>query len=400
MNLNSKEIKNILFLTPRIPFPLIGGDRIKSYNLLAYLGKNYNTSLVTFYQGKNSPDEYIQELEKLGIKVYMVPLNPLKAAFKSSYFTKLISPLEIKFYTQPEFAKTVNRLIKNENFDLAFSFFMRTAEYLKDAKLKKVLIAEDCRVLYQYRSFKESSNLIQKIVRLYEYLTLKKYEPEIVNKFDITTLVTNNDIEAIKKSNPNAQYRLLTNGTIINESNLHNFDKRSGMVFCGKLDVWANIMNVRRITDEIFPLIKEKVPNAVFNIVGANPIKEIQKLASDDIRIFPNVPDTRVYMQNASLFLHPHNGGTGIQNKLLEAMSCGCPVVTTPIGNQGIDGTHLKNIMIGSSSIELANAAIKILTEAEFAKNIGENGRQLMIETHSWDSIFTELEKIIKELEK
>src|SRR5574344_424207 len=216
---------------------------------------------------------------------------------------------------------------------------MRTAKYLKnEVGMKKILMAEDCRMLYQKRSYMESKNLIQKCIRLYEYFRLKKYEPEIMKKYDIVTFVTTNDINEMRKRLNTVDYRLLTNGTDVDFFvPPENFAQRNGILFAGKLDVWANVIMVQKIVKEIMPLIWKKLPEANLNIVGANPHNEILKFASKKVKIIPNVPSMLPYLQNASVFLHPHVGGTGIQNKLLEAMSCGTPVVTTPIGNQGID---------------------------------------------------------------
>ena len=162
--------KNILFLTPRFPYPLIGGDRIKSFYILKYLSRYANVTLITLSHGGAPNKEYVQELEYLGIKVHSITLFPFRAALRSisTFWTKF--PLEILFYLHPGFRNKVNDIIKDHHFDIAFAFFMRTAEYLKDVSIKKVLIAEDCRALYQSRSAKASANIIQKLVRHWEVL--------------------------------------------------------------------------------------------------------------------------------------------------------------------------------------------------------------------------------------
>lgn len=389
--------KNILFLTPRFPFPIIGGDRLKSYNVLKHLAENNSVTLVSFYQGKELPEEYRREVEKIGVKLYVILLNPITAAFKGVVLNDLRNPLEINYYTQPNFDALVQKLLKTEKYDVAFSFFMRTAEYLKnEVGMKKILMAEDCRMLYQKRSYMESKNLIQKCIRLYEYFRLKKYEPEIMKKYDIVTFVTTNDINEMRKRLNTVDYRLLTNGTDVDYFvPPENYAHRNGILFAGKLDVWANVIMVQKIVKEIMPLIWKKLPEANLNIVGANPHNEILKFASKKVQIIPNVPSMLPYLQNASVFLHPHVGGTGIQNKLLEAMSCGTPVVTTPIGNQGIDAKDGVEILLGKSAAELANHTINILENKDLSKLISSNARDLIVRTHSWDVIFNGLDELL-----
>jgi glycosyltransferase involved in cell wall biosynthesis len=389
----------ILFLTPRLPYPVIGGDRLKPYNILSYLAKKHEVTLVSFYQGKEVPQEYIKEMKKLGLDLYVIPLSPVKASLRHLIKSFFKYPLEIGYYTQPEFKNEVNRLISDKKFDLAFAFFMRTAEYLKNHKIKKLLMAEDCRTEYQKRSYQSSKNIVQKITRWWEYKRLLKYEPDIVNCFNVTTLVTGQDIESMRIRNSQAKYRLLTNGTDINKFTMpEDFTNRKNILFSGKLDIWANVLMIRDIVNNILPIIKKEIPDCGLKIVGANPSYEIKSLESVSIKVIPNVPDMVPYLQTARVFLHPHTGGSGIQNKLIEAMSCGCPVVTTNTGIQGIPATHRKDILIGNSTKELAENTIKLLKDDNFAKTISENARKLIVETHSWESVFDALDEIIIEL--
>jgi glycosyltransferase involved in cell wall biosynthesis len=396
---STKRLKTI-FLTPRFPYPLIGGDRIKSYKILSHLSRKHDVTLVTFFQGEYLEPQYLKAIEDLGVRVIVAPLSPLKAVCSALIHNRLLDPLEINYYTQQNFKKIVNKLLKEETFDLGFSFFMRTAEYLKQHNnLKKVLIAEDCRTLYQYRSYKESDNLIQKAVRLFDYKALQKYEPRISNHFDFTTLVTTNDISAMRQANPKAEFRLLTNGADMFEFTppIDN-SQRKGLFFCGKMDTWANVMMAKKIAEEILPLVRKEIPDCTLTIAGANPVASVLRLKSEHVKVLSKVPSLTPYYQSAAVFPHPHAGGSGIQNKLLEAMACGCPVVTTKVGNQGIDGAHGKDLMIAENVEEIATHTIRIIKDRKLMDTISHNARDLMIRTHSWDSIFSALDRIIEEL--
>lgn len=390
---------NILFLTPRLPYPLIGGDRIKPYHLLSHLAKKHNVTLVSFYQGKQDWRKFQVELEKLGLEVHIIPLNPIKAGLSCLLRIYQLKPLEILYYLQSEYRKKVKELLRTRKFDIGFSFFMRTAEYLKSVPIPKVLIAEDCRVLYQYRSYKESKNFPQKIVRLYEHLTLKRYEPRTMLHFDRDTFVSSEDIAYMNSILPLDKYRLLTNGTEVDKFIPADFSIRDTILFTGNLGLWANRMMMDRIINSIFPAIKKAVPNATLTFVGARApeyIKELDK--SGFLKLYENVPDFVPYLQRARLFLHPHLGASGIQNKLLEAMSAGCPVVTTPSGNQGIHGIHNEHLMIGVTDEEIIQHSIDLLRNDEKAKKISENARNLIVKKHSWQRVFNDLDQLIDEV--
>jgi len=370
--------------------------------MISHLAKNHNVTLVTFFQGHHLPKDHIHAIESLGVDLHIVPLNPIKAGLSSigSLFNRL--PLEIAYYTQNNFRQVLDELYKHKKFDLSFSFFMRTAEYVKNAKHKKILVSEDCRTLYQQRSYEESNRWLQKIVRLWDYKKLRAYEPNITRQFDIVTLVTKEDIEAMKQLNPDANYRLLTNGVDINKfvppiDNTH----RHGIIFTGKLDLWANILMIETIVKRILPAIREEVPGCVFTIVGAKPTQAVISLAryNKNVRLVTEVPEMYPYLQNAEIFIHPHSSGSGIQNKLLEAMACGCPVVTTTTGNQGIYARDGIEAMIGANIDEIIEKSILILKDKELSRNIAANARELIVNTHSWPMVFDALDGIISELQ-
>jgi sugar transferase (PEP-CTERM/EpsH1 system associated) len=394
------ERLNILFLTARFPYPLIGGDRLKPYMVLKHLAKKHNVHLVSFNQGGMPSEEQIEAVKSLGVKVHPIELDVIKAGIRTLPLTLFAGqPLEIAYYNQPEFANKVSSLMKAIDFDLAFAFFMRTAEYLKDKKIKKILMAEDCRRLYQKRSYLDSTNFIQKLVRWWEVRKLKKYEPAIMEKFDVATFVTTNDIEAMKQFNPNGNYRLLTNGTDIEKFTPPNDNaKRSGILFAGKLDIWANFLMIERIVNKIMPKVWAVYPDKELNIVGANPTKKIKSLTNDKIKLHANVPDMLPYLQQAEIFVHPHSGGSGIQNKLLEAMACGCPVVTTQTGTQGIPAIDGVNIMIGNSDDEIADKIITLINDNELAVTIGKAARSAIVENLSWNVVFNQVDEIIEEV--
>lgn len=386
----------ILFCTPRFPYPLIGGDRIKSYHMLLHLARHHEVHLVTFAKGDQAAPENVQAIERLGVTVHPVPFHPLRAGLKSIETLYTDRPLEIAFYTQPEFQARVDELTRQMKFDVGIAFFMRTAEYLRKKSFRKILVAEDCRELYQLRSYESSNNMLQQLIRWWEVRKLRRYEPDVVRHFDTTTFVTNTDIEAMRKGNPSAEYRLLTNGVDLDEfAFLPEQDKRDGVLFFGKLDVWANSMMVTRIAEKIRPLIQRGVPRTQFRIVGARPGELEQRFAAADFSFFADVPDIREYVNSSAVFLHPHRGASGIQNKVLQAMSMGCPVVTTPTGVQGIEAVHGEHALIGESDAELAQHCVALLEDPALRERLARNARTMIARTHSWDLVYEQLDEIL-----
>jgi len=392
--------KKILFLISRFPFPLIGGDKIKSFYLMKHLAKKYDVTLAAISFRSQPPKEWIEPLEKIGVKVYSIALNPIIGGIKTALRLHQKYPLEIAFYLNNEFKNLVNKLCQENNFDYGISFFLRTAEYLKDKKFKKILISEDCRVLYQTRSYKSSQNIPQRLIRIWEVFKLKKYEPEIINYFDTVTLVTNDDIQAMKQNNPNARYRLVTNGVNTEQFSPPPDDfERKDLLFTGKLSVWSNTLMAIKLTKEIMPEIIKHFPDVKLHIVVSNPVKQILEQQSKNIIVHSSVPNIEDFYKQCKIFMHPHLAATGIQNKLLEAMSSGLACVTTKTGIQGIDGIDGEHFLIANNNQEMIDYTIKLLKDDNLCKKLSKNARQLILETHTWDVVYSQIDKVLEELE-
>jgi glycosyltransferase involved in cell wall biosynthesis len=390
---------NILLATPHFPYPLIGGERIKLNYLIKHLAKNNKVFLVSLDRGYEVKDEYINEIKSLNVDTNVFKINNLKSTFYAGFFSLFRHPLEIEYFNNSGFNKKIKEIIENNHIDLILNFFIRTAEHVKNLPVKKILIAEDCRSYYQSRTSDASSNLKQKLIRQYDSKKIAKYESEIMNYFDITTVVTQEDYFQMKILNPKAEIKIISQGvsTEIFRPSQQKIDRKD-ILFLGKLDVWANILMVQKIVNEIFPLIKKSIPDAKLNIVGSNPVKEIINYANESIIIHQNPKDIAEYYQKSAIFLHPHIGGSGIQNKVLEAMSVGCPVVTSPSGANGIDIINFKNGFIAQNVKEFADFSIQLLKDSELNNKIGHNSREYIKLEKSWDSVFIQWDKMISEL--
>lgn len=391
----------ILFLHTRFPFPLIGGDRIKAYYLLKHLATYHDVTLLTFHHRGEAPPEKIQALEEIGIHVHSIPLSPIKAGLGCITNALGELPIEIQFYNNDEYRNALNSIMSEKKFDVAMGFFMRAGEYLRDIPIKKILIAEDSRVLYEHRSLMATKWSVphQKFIRWWELKKLLKYEPQMMNDFDITTFVTNEDINAAKALNPNVQYRLLTNGVVADPlAQYVPATDRKDIIFTGKLDVWANMMMVNTIAKQILPKIHERLPNVKFHIVGGYPPKSILALQNDKIIVHGNVPDVRKFMRNAAVFVHPHSAASGIQNKVLEAMATGCAIVTTTTGIQGIPAWHGKEVMIAHNQDEMVNYAVMLLENPSLRGEIAERAMKMVTEKFSWEVINSQIDGILDEM--
>ena len=389
--------KKLLFLNPRLPYPLIGGDRIKVYHLLRYLSTRYEVTFVCFIESLEQKAN-IEKILEFNIKLKYIYLPPLKTKILTLLRIFNFNPLQVNYYYTNSMKKLIDFILKEEPIDIIFVQLLRMAEYVKEVKsIPKILALEDSLILSFKRSLKMKDNPMDKIWRFWEYQRLKAYEPKIVDFFDAITVVSPKDKEIIQNYNRNVKIHVIPNGVDLEEYEFHEpKNGENNIIFVGKLDVYHNIDTVLYFVHVILPQIKSKINNLKFFIVGKNPTKKIRKLHNNkDIIVTGEVKDIKPYVYNSAVFINPIRTGAGIQNKILESMALGTPVVTTPVGVEGIEATNGKNILIADNEQEFAQKVILLLQNKKLNREIALNARKLIEEKYTWEKIFSKVEEVI-----
>lgn len=159
------------------------------------------------------------------------------------------------------------------------------------------------------------------------------------------------------------------------------------IVFTGAMHFAPNVLAARLLVREVLPLVRREHPDARVAIVGRGPLPEVQRLAGDGVEITGEVPDVRPWLRRAAVFACPMAAGTGVKNKLLEALACGAPAVVTPLASQGIalhDGEHA---LVAAEAGGLAQAISRVLGDPGLGERLGAAGRSLVEREHGWDAV-------------
>ena len=158
-------------------------------------------------------------------------------------------------------------------------------------------------------------------------------------------------------------------------------------------------MMIRRIVERIYPMIRAQRPQTKLWIVGKEPVPAIRKMieATEGADLFADVEDIRPFYRKAKLFIHPQEVGAGIQNKLLESMAVGCPIITTPVGASGIDGIiNGMHVMVSETDEEFVTTGLRLLADDSERDWLSRNSRTLIERRYSWDHVFTSFDDIIE----
>ena len=384
----------ILFLTQRFPFPLDRGDRIRSYHILRYLAGRHNVSLASLTD-EDIQDSHWKEIKDLCATVDIGRIQRNQRRILSLFYLPTSTPLTTPNYYSKELRSKVDLRIRKESFDLIFIYCSSMAQYvLRYSRIPKVIdfVDIDSEKWFEYA---RSTYFPTNLVYFREGVLLRRYE-KIVTESCLHAFVTSHREKLITD-----QFRIGTpvtsirNGVSMSEK-ADPMRSGSRMIFTGVMDYRPNEDAVCHFVKDIFPLICKEIPEAEFFIVGQKPtrrVKELSKVTS--VNVTGWVPDTHEYMRDSAVFVAPIRIARGVQNKVLEAMAAGLPVVATSAAADGLEAVERRDYLLGDSPDRFAEQVVLLLRDSGLRKQLAHNAIEYVRRMHDWTSNLEEMENIL-----
>lgn len=387
----------ILFVVPYVPNLI----RVRPYNFIRSLSeRGHEVTVRTLWVNQqeqeqlNALREIVHSVQALPMPTWRSLLNCVPALFSDA-------PLQTAFSWQPEL---VSHLNGHSPYDVIHVEHLRGARYALQLKantdLPVVWDSVDC-ISHLFRQAAAKSESV--LGRLRSQLELKRtqrYEAWLLDKFDHVLVTSSLDKQALLALNgrqSHAPISVLHNGVDLDYFTPTPFAQREDdtIVVSGKMSYHANVTMVMYLVKEIMPHVWAQKPDAKLWIVGKDPTREIQALAQHPaVTVTGTVPDLRDYLGRAAVAVTPITYGAGIQNKVLEAMACATPVVTTPKAVAAIDIVHGRELLIADTPKHFANEIVTLLHDAHKRRRLGQSGRAYVEKHHCWSNIAAGLESI------
>jgi glycosyltransferase involved in cell wall biosynthesis len=388
----------ILMLTPYLPYPLLSGGQIRTYNLLKNLKDKHEITLFSLIKD-DSEKQYLPQLKKFCRKVFLLkrtknpwaPKNILLAGLTPYPFLVTRNmPIHASKLIKKELAKNDYDLIHAETFymmpnipktNIPTLLVEQTIEYLgylsyvKKSRIwpiKPLLYIDIAKIHYWEKFFWQKA---QKLVTMSQ--EDKSYiKKEVQKNLDIDIVANGVDIEFFQKT----EKKLPKDPTIL---------------FVGTFKWLPNVDAVTFLVEEIWPYILDKLPNAKLHIVGFSPNKKIVSYGNQpSITISGDIKDIRKAFSTAHVLLSPVRSGKGTRFKVLEAMATNTPVVATPLCVEGLDVKPGVHALVSNTASGLASQTVKLLKDENLQKSLAKNGRQLVENKYGWNAISNELDRI------
>ncbi len=384
--------KELLFLVHRIPYPPNKGDKIRSFNMLKHLGKNYRVHVGAFVDDPHDW-QYESALQSLCGELCLLALKPRQRRIASLKGLLTGRALTLPYYASPAMQKWVDELLARRPIEAVVIFSSPMGQFLENhsrADYRRIVDFVDVDS-DKWAQFSRSKPWPWRWLYGREGRTLLAYERKLAAEFDASVFVSKEECALFQRLAPEVKERCvgICNGVDTDyfspRRDYPNPYEKAGpvLVFTGAMDYWANVDAVRWFAEKIFPAIRTRVPDAGFYIVGARPAASVQALAGKDgITVTGAVHDIRPYLAHATGAVAPMRIARGIQNKVLEAMAMGLPVLASPEAAEGIEARPGVDLLVEAALSGFQNSAVALLL-GDY-QDMGRHARHCVCERYGW----------------
>lgn len=387
----------ILFACHRFPFPPNRGGKIRPFNMIRHLSQKHELFVASIAHTQ------LELAEGAGLKEYcaeiyneVVPerlrwLQALRAVPSST-------PSSVAYFSSPRLRARVREAGRKVAFNAVVVHCAFAAQYGLEVPSRFRLMdfgdldSGKWMDYSRWRSFPLSRGYYL------EWHKLRRYEKQLVASFDYCTLTTQGELEEFKKLNVECPHEVIPNG--VDGSYFHPDGGPSKakpiVAFLGRLDYYPNIDGVLHFAQTIFPTIRTAVPDVTLRIIGSNPTRAVQRLRRiPGVVVTGHVPDVKLFLKDVMVSVAPLRIARGTQNKILESMALGIPVVTTPVAAKGIHAVPGKHLLVANGESQFAELVLKLFNNEDLRRTLGQTGRAQVENAHSWSTSMRLLDEVL-----
>lgn len=386
----------ILYVCHRFPFPPKRGGKIRPFNMIRHLSQNHEVTVCSLARSEAEAEEgrgIAPHCARFEMAVVSNPVQTLRMV------ARLPTPVpsSMGYFYSPELAAKVDDLLAKERFDLIFVHCSSVAQYVEKVRgIPKILDFGDMdsQKWLEYVNYKAFP---LNMGYWLEGTKLVREEKRLARQFDLCTATTRAEWETLESYRTGVSSDWFPNGVDAGffKPDGEGYDPET-ISFIGRMDYYPNQEAMFRFCDEVWPLLRSKRPAMKLLIVGADPIPAVQKLGErPGITVTGSVPDVRPFILRSAAMVAPLNIARGTQNKILEAMAMGVPVVSSRIAAGGVDAVSGEHFLVADTAEEYAQAISSIVDNPAERARLAQSGRDRMLSHHAWPRSMERLDAII-----
>jgi sugar transferase (PEP-CTERM/EpsH1 system associated) len=389
----------ILCLTSRLPYPPNRGDRLRAFHFIEHLSREHELSLVSFVAG-DEERTHVAPLQAYCRDVRVLRLGPRRSAMNVAGNLWRREPMQVLYYRSQAMRRLVGEMLARTPFDAAYVHLFRMVPYVADRpELYRIVdltdvISKEIAHSLPYRG--SASRLLYRLERP----RIQHYERWVAEALEETWLISESDAQLLRARCPGANIRVVPNGVDLEAFHpMGQACEPHTLIFVGHLRVFHNVDAVMYLVRDVLPVVQQEIPDCTLRIVGADPGPEVQRLAQNPaVTVTGFVPDLNAYLNRAAVFVAPLRFAAGVQNKVIEAMAAGRPVVTTSMINSGLGARPEREVLVADDPGTTAGQIVRLLRDEGLRMRIGLAGREFVQQKYSWGHVVERVRAIEEDL--
>ena len=392
---------NVLLVTPRFPYPTLTGDTLTVFHLLKHFSQRHSIDLVSCASDVPEPD-HVAAVAEFCRTIRTVRIPPFQSLVQGAGAMLLRKPLQSTWFYTARAARTIEKMVRSNRYDVLYAHTIRTARYFVDLRspstaLRVLAMQISMKLNYQRLAYYER-NPFHRLVFKHEAARLGPFESRMIEKFDRSLVISDVDRAAISDGSNDRFFECPHGVSLDDQPTAARQREPNSIVFSGNMNYRPNVDAAIYFYQEIFPLVRARVPDVTFFIVGANPDSKITDIGRDKgVTVTGRVDAVYPWLRRAAVGIDPLRAGAGLQNKVLEGMACGLPMVVTPVANEGIKASPDLHLLIADNAPGFADQVIRLLKDLQLRQRIGEAARRFIEHNWTWDVHFNRLERLFDE---
>jgi sugar transferase (PEP-CTERM/EpsH1 system associated) len=389
----------IFFACHRFPFPPNRGGKIRPFNMIRHLSQKHEVFVTSLAHTRQEFDE------GSGLKEYCAEIYAEVLPEKSRWLQALRAlpsrtPSSVAYFSSTRLRQRIKEAARKISFDAVLVHCAFAAQYGLEVPAKFRLMDFGDLDSGKWLDYSKWRSFPLSWGYYLEGRKLRRYEQKLAASFDYCTLTTQGELEEFRKLNIDQPHRVIPNG--VDGGYFHGNGGpdpiKPVIVFVGRMDYYPNTDGVLHFTESVLPLIRAAVPDVEFRIIGSNPTPAIERLRQvPGVTVSGYVPDVRPFLNDAVVSVAPLRIARGTQNKILESMAMGLPVVATPQAAKGIQATPGEHILVAADTDRFASQVVEVLVNRQLRSRFSAAGRDQVSNAHIWSTSMKLLDDTLAE---
>ncbi len=385
----------LFILLSRFPYPLDKGDKLRAFHQIRILSQHHEIFLCALHENQLEQN-WIREVEKYCKRVETIRISKLNQTINLGLSVFGKEPFQVAYFFQRKAKQQVGSWIAEWKPDVVYCQLLRTAKYMEPITgIPKVIDFQDTFSKGIERRLKTDRWYLRPIL-FSEMKRLTEYEETVFNAFDRCTIISEQDRDQLPFAK-RKEVAIVKNGVELDVFKPTNTKKTVDILFAGNMGYPPNIEGAVFLENEVMPLVRKVRPGTTLMLAGTRPTAQVKQLASELTEVTGWVSEIKDCYAKSHIFVAPMNIGTGLQNKLLEAMAMRIPCITSPLANNALKALADKEILIAESAEEYAKHILELLENTEKADAIAQAGYEMIVKQFSWEEMTKPLLKVLEQ---